>query len=669
MFSPASIDSRGVTRTEVLTALLMCLVLGSLLSFAMGRDLNWDYYNYHGYAAFDVFGERLSNDFFAASIQGYLNRLAHLPVAMLERSGAHSLWTSTVLASLHSLNAFFLYLIARDLTIHAHRQRLVAAAITVLGCASGAVLLQLGSTFFDLMATAPVMAGIWLLLRASNWRSLLWAGLLVGTGVALKLTAAPFAAGILVAATVARSGIRHRLQDVAAAALGLALGFSLLYGYWGWKLYLEFGSPVFPLFNAFFRAPDFGAQSSGYHRFVPQTAFDVLRLPFSMIEHRSWVYVETVAPDLRPALLAVLAGPALLVTALRQPRGRGFQVRGSSAMAALSSGPLPALTVFFVMSTVGWILTSGNGRYAAPLLLLLGPMLFAAADAIVGLRAAGVVCLVALVCQVLLVVDAGNPRWSPNPWTAKWLPAEVPADLKSNPYLFVATSTSSESYVAAHVHPDSVFVNPIGLSSIPTNGPGWSRFVNLRDRFVGRTKVIFPAMDDAETLPKRVATMNGAIDRLGLALDPSRCAFMRFNGDSAGVPYLWGSKENQRDTTRAVLACDALAAPPSSTFAIRRAKAAEVMDGFERKCPLLFSPNGTQVEGTGSVWSRLYGKFDLFVVIDEADGRITYRMQRQASDVEIGNISTWRADVEAFKCRLPHGGSRGMQTLQRDDGR
>jgi hypothetical protein len=666
---PSAAARVRLSMAELLLAGWLCAALAVGLSYAMGRDLNWDYFNYHGYAAFDVFGRRLAQDFFPAGLQGYLNRLPYLPFALMQAAGWHSAAIGAGLAALASLNALFLYLISREFTFTLPRPRTVAATVAMLGAASNVYLQQLGSTFVDPITTIPVMAAVWLLIRQPDLRALVAAGALCGAAVALKLTNAPFAAGLLAAAMLAQPTGQSAARALAASAAGLACGFLLLYGVWGWRLAQLHGSPLFPVFNNLFRSPDFSAQAVVYHRFVPQSLVDALLLPFRMVEQRSYIYVEGVSPDLRPAVMMLLALAAALLGAWRWRRGAA----GSGTVARpWQRSTQRALAVFFGVSLMGWLMTSSNGRYATPLLLLLAPLIFTTASTLVGVRHASLVCLAVLPIQGLLLIDAGNPRWYPTDWAPQWLPASVPASLKEQPQLYVSVSTSSESYVASLVHPDSVFVNPIGLSPIANGGPGWSRFEAMRDSFAGRTKVLFalPKEADAKVRTSRVATMNGAVDRLGLSIDDTKCDLLTFDAPMAGtLRYLWARPDPVEHHTREVLACDAVRVTPSTRLAERRRLAESILDAFERKCPEIFSPNGVQIEGAGTLWSRLYGKFDLTFFVDLDDGQVVYRMQRQAADVIVGQVSTWTKDLERFRCRLPHGGARDLSTLKEDAGR
>jgi hypothetical protein len=587
-----------------------------------------------------------------------------------DRAGWHSAAVAAVLAALQSTNLLFLYLIVRELAAGASRPRTLAVVLVALGAASSIFLLQLGSTFVDPMTTPLVMAAVWLVMRRGDPRALFFAGMLCGAAAALKLTNAPFAVGLLAATLSFNLRWVEMARSLLGASFGVAVGFLTLYGYWGWRLAELHGSPVFPLFNNLFRSPDFAEHPVSFQRFVPQTVLDALTLPFRMIEHRSWVYAEVMSPDLRPGLLVVLA---ILAAGLAGWRARYRTQADAMAMAApWNPEAHRRLVVFFVVATVAWMATSGNGRYATPLLLLLAPLIYTTGARLLGVRAAALMCLMVLPAQVLFIVDAGNPRWAPSDWTARWIPVSVPAGLAQAPQLYVSTSVSSESYIAAHVHPDSVFVNPIGLSPIATGGPGWARFEALRDRFVGRVQVLFlaPTLASAEERAQYVAAKNASIDRLGLAIEPGQCEYIVVNqAEAEALPYLWGRIEGRVRHARTVAACAARPAAPSARLAALRAQAAAAFDAIERKCPDIFAPNGVQVEGTGRRWSRNYTKFDLFISLDYESGDIFYRLEHQGADVLLGNRRTWEEDVRRFRCRLPHDGRRDISTLAGDEDR
>ncbi|MCZ2439832.1 MAG: hypothetical protein LC119_06625 [Burkholderiales bacterium] len=633
-----------------------------VLSWAMGRDLNWDYFNYHAYAAHRALGGG-TQDFFAAGYQGYLNPLPFLPLALMQAAGWHSLAIGSVLAAIHGLNALFLYLIARELVSTSARPRSTAAAVTLLGVTSAPYLSQVGTSFADVTTTVPVMAAIWLTVAKSGLRMGMLAVGLAGAAVGLKWTNAPYALAMLVTQVVMLWGPRWRVRVLIWSALvgALSLGFMLLYAVWGWQLWQNYGSPVFPLFNQLFQAPDASIEPIALDRFVPQSLNDLLLLPWRMLFLEGWVYTEPPAPDIRPLLLLGLMALATLAGARR------FATRGPHKHGRELASPSP-LAIFFIVALAAWLVTSSNGRYAVPLLLLLGPLVYQLARGLLSDDGAvRILVLVIALLQAAHVANAGNPRWAPQPWTPAWLPAEVPDTVRAEPALYVLVGRSSESYLAEYAHPDAVFTNPIGLISIATGGPGWDRFVSLRDRYVGRTKVVMSGgggPGDARTT-EALAVYNDLIDRLGLRLVPERCARARFNvdGHTLGPPHLEGEAHTRH---RRLLICDAETKRASdAVLAERRAIAERIMNAYETACPRYFAPHGVQTEGSRRLWTRLYGRFDLYLMIDWDSGDILYRQDRQATPVRIGSRRTWTEDVRRFRCRLPHGGTRGLESLGR----
>lgn len=646
----------GPTRAELALVAALALVVTVGAALFMGRDLNWDYLNYHAYSALLSTQDRLSQDYYAAGIQGYLNPLAYLPLGAMQAMGWPAALTAAAVAALQSLNLVLLYLIARALPGEPAARPAVALAATVLGGATGVLWGQAGSSFVDATLAPLVMAALWLLLRNPGWRGLLVAGLLAGAGPGLKWTLVPYAVALWLAAAVLPGTPGARLRRLAGVGAAAAVGFLLTYGYWGWRLHQEFGSPVFPLFNGLFQAADYPAHSDQFLRFVPDSLAALLALPFRMVLHESWIYTEMPTPDLRPALVAVL-GAAWVVLAV----ARRWRATGRSALAASApGGAVPpragtvawrVLVTFFTVSLLLWLQTSSNGRYATPTFLLLGPIAWALCERVAGVRAGRVLGLLALTLQLVHLAHAGNPRWSPQPWSREMLPVELPPALAGQPLLFVTVGSLSESHLAARVHPQSPFTNPIGMYSLPSQGPGWSRFAALRDRWAGRTRVVFKVRLDGELVSSGQFTrIDELIDRLGLSLVPGSCQSIGMNADAGEA--------------RRLAACEARLKPRADeALAAQRELARRVTDALEARCPHQFQPPAPQVEGSNGMWSRRYNRHDLFVHVNVQEDVITLRQERQAVAAVLGRVSTWERDIGRFACVLPHGGRRDIRAL------
>lgn len=651
-----------VTAAEVICCVAIAAAASVSMALALGRDLNWDFFNYHLYAGLLLTQGRLSQDFMAAGYQGYMNPLAYLPLYWMATAKWHSMVIASVIAVIQSLNFVFLYLIARRVIGAEPYPRLSACLITVLGACSGVVLGQLGSSFIDFSTASPVLAALWLLLLPTTTSRLVLAGALLGLATGLKLTNIVFVVG----AAAMASGLptfdwRPALRRLTLLGVGVAAGALISYGYWGYQLQQNFGSPVFPMFNQVFKAPDFPAVAIQYHRFLPTTFLDLISLPLQMIGLESWIYVETQAPDLRPLTLLVILG-ALGVRAVRR-YGRAMPVDAthSTGFERLDQGALGSLGLFIIAAVIVWVPTSSNGRYATPILLLLGPVIYLASRKLTSHKRSLMICLVLLAAQAVHTSSAGNPRWNAKSWTDEWLPAEVPYSLRDEPHLFLTIGTSSESYLAAFVHPDSAFANPIGLMSIANDGPSWPKLQRLMDQHANSTQLVFSHPMGSVTVEQRAeldSRRKAIVERLGLTFDSSSCQTLVFD---AAKDDSTATARSASERPRRLLSCAAeRLLTRDQALAAARNRAATIMNAIEDRCPHIFSPRRAQVEGDGNMWARLYGKYDLYLAVNFKTTEVFFRMEHQRVDTMIGQVNSIDRDVKAMRCALPRDGHRGL---------
>lgn len=639
----------------------------ALIALFLGRDLNWDYFNYHDYAAFSSQQDRLRQDFFAAGYQGYLTPLPFRLFGWLVSLELHSAFVALIVAFFQSANLFAVYLVAKELVgVRGWGGSLVSFLLVVLGSLSGVFLGQLGSTFVDPLAAIPIMMALWIVLKTSEIWWVCVACFFVGCSVALKLTNSVFAAGVFVSILV---GMRKDnailfLRSGFCFGLSAVFGFLLLYSWWGWKLFSEFGSPLFPLFNNVFKSQWFPEESIAYYRFIPNGFVEALLLPLAMLKHESWIYAEIAAPDARPAALVIVAFSLLIVMVFRLVRPSAYKgpCSGDKARPRLIECKFWA---FFLTSTLFWLATSGNGRYAVPLFLTMGVGFYVLLERLLPFRYTILGVILLVVVQLQIVIAAGNPRWNPMQWTPEWLSADVPRELTTDPVLVLSIGSSSESYLVRHLHPDSAFVNPIGLISIPNDGERWKRFLELRQRFLNDIYVVFPVKDGrlkASSLDQNVVSRyEVAADRLGVGFVGDGCRVMSFNGEQGSA--LIFNDFLRPPAVRRLAYCKAAVIKPSELLAGKRAFARKIMDAFERECPKYLKPSSPQVEGGEDVWTRFYGKYDITMGVSFRTGEIYYYQERQGVDSLIGSVDTWESDVDSFRCELPFDGRRDTTTL------
>src|SRR5262249_42070989 len=133
-----------------------------------------------------------------------------------------------------------------------------------------------------------------------------FAGALFGAAAALKYSNAIFAiAAFPVVLAVPGAA---RLRACLGYIIGGAAAFGVMAGPWLLLMYREFGNPVFPLMNGWFRSPyalPFNVAVS--ERFALDGLGAALSFPFRMVALGSSLYSEMLAPDIRFAVLAVAA--------------------------------------------------------------------------------------------------------------------------------------------------------------------------------------------------------------------------------------------------------------------------------------------------------------------------------------------------------------------------
>ena len=458
-------------KPRLLVVGLLALVLLSItVSLALGRDLNWDFLNYHFYGASLLVDGRLEQDYFAASLQSYLNPLSYVPQYLMIRAGWHSAWIGGILATVHAINLVFIALISRRVLPLPQNQSTAAILIaTLLAMAAPLYLTTAGSSFSDATTSLLILAALWLMLtplpRVPALGALAAAGLLFGFASGLKLTNVVLAVGLALPFAVLwswqnwRAGTRAMLVLFGAGVAGLVAA----HGYWSLQLWRAFGNPFFPLFNGVFGSPDFPTITFRDERFVGAGVTSLLTLPFEMVEPISWLYAENVAVDVRFAVLVVLVAIAVSGCVARKllPTARLAPVREAGA----TDGPLGLyfLSAAFLFCYLLWGLTSKIGRYALPLWLLLGPLVVSWAALVLRepsrVRVFGAL-LVAVQATVLWM--GGNPRWSPAYWSQDWLEVQAPPSLLNAPATLLTMGTQSYSFVAPFLHPEARVSNLVG---------------------------------------------------------------------------------------------------------------------------------------------------------------------------------------------------------------
>lgn len=353
--------------------ILLPLAFG-LLSLFAGQDANWDLQNYHLYNPYALLTGRIGHDLAPAGLQTYFNPLLDIPYYWMSMN-LSPMAVAFIMGTFHGLNFLLLHGIVRWV-VPADTSKLAVFLLALSGCLGASFISELGSTMGDNSTALFILGG--LLLLARNWPRLLqgdmrsaWicaaAGLVMGLGVGLKLTNAPYAVGTVVAlATVARPKAR-RLFLISAFSLGTLAGIATTAGYWFGMMVEHFGNPLFPQFNSIFQSELASQISVADTRWRPTSAWEAILFP----------YVFTLSPHRfgELAMVQVLWPAVYTLFALWLAHQVYRWAAPSSTPRASQSNPGADLTrfvlTFLVASYAVWMAVFSIGRYAIVMEMLL----------------------------------------------------------------------------------------------------------------------------------------------------------------------------------------------------------------------------------------------------------------------------------------------------------
>jgi hypothetical protein len=622
-------------RPALLPLLAVPAALCAVWTVLAGKDVSWDLLNYHYYLPFELVAGRISQDFFAASAQSYLNPVGYLPFYLMLAAGWHSVVVSIVLAAAHSLSVALLYLLAWRLFAHlAPRSRAIFAALAAaLGASTAVWWSTVGGSFLDPLLVPPMLAGLLLLLDSGPHpvRQALLAGALFGVAAALKYSNAIFAlAALPLALALPGLSAASRLRAGLAYAAGGMLAVGVLAGPWLALMWREFGNPVFPLMNGWFRSPDALPVNPIDTRFALEGPLAWLAFPFRMIALDRGLYVETFAPDLRFAALA-LAGLALAGVSLTRAAPGPGALRGADAR----------VLGFFAASLVLWMATSANGRYGMLVLLLAGVCLARLAERLLPRRGASITLSALLAIQLSLCVSASPPRWFlAEAWSRHWLPYVAPERALREPALYVSIEVLTMAAVAPFLHPDAALVNLRGQHSIPGDSP---KLAALLERHRGRVRSLGrgPQLIDAKPRVDEAAAYDAALRRIGYRIDGGDCFVIAWQPDEDTLARAANQLVLARTAEEPLSAVScALRPAPREPADIEEERRMSVrFDRIEKACPRLFRAQSGVTEPFGAGWSRTYNALD--ARLEALGGRAMFNRLRGGDRVDLGPLAGW----------------------------
>ncbi|WP_295374744.1 glycosyltransferase family 39 protein [uncultured Pseudacidovorax sp.] len=633
----------------------MAFLLGLtvLWSLVAGKDLNFDFRNYHLYSAYAFLHDRLGMDYFPAAVSGYLNPLAEVPIyAMIMAQ-----WDDRVIALVLALSHFpvfwFVWKIAELITADSKiNQAHACVASAILAFLSPIQLTTLSNSFADPSAGFFTIAGIYLLLKSStrtNDGIFLLAGVMFGVGAGLKLTNLILIPGAFIALLFVPGPRGTKMKLTLILAIGCALGFLITNGWWAAKLYAHFGNPIYPLYNSIFKSPDFINSNFSDRRMLIYGAWTWLALPFLMLKSGTMIYSENSSPDIRIFLLVLSIAGAIIFFAVRKI---GVGKPGAESPAEHRPLARKILLIYFAVSYVLWGTLSGIGRYAYVLWVLVGPL-------VVGIMAAHwpqaltrISLGVAVVVQVVVLFLNGNLYWSTHYWGGKWIDLEVPESLKNEPATYLLHGVQSNSFIAPYLHPDSRFSNFTGQYVQPIGARMSEKMREFLSDTTHPVRLVFeanytPGVSVLTLDPNTDKEINSFLSGYGFRRKNMECKMILLKGSPvaktfAGVGWVPPTLQKKDENISAVMwVCDLdRLPPPQMEKALQDYRAVdEIFDSIEDACGMALDPHRIQTVRTSTGWFRNY--FNTVTVLMAKNDEIFIHPTLSMLTFPMGKLSEW----------------------------
>ena len=668
----ASVASRTVMLGKFVTSprflvYVACTLLALVTAHWLGKDVEWDTLDYHLYAGFSAIHDRFGLDYFPAGPQSYLNSLVYVPFYLLVNSGLSAAEVAGILALVQSGILWLTYELAIALvpSDRGPMRAVAGAAAALLACANPVLLEQFGSSFADITTAELVVAGALLLvgtLRAqSGWR-LVAAGILLGAASALKLSNSLDAVSLAIVPLFLPLTWLRRLGCALLYGLGVGLSFALVSLPWSIRLQQHFGNPLFPFFNGIFHSPEYSTARILDYRFVPTSFAAALWRPFAMIEPIRLVHVERSAPDLRYALLIVLAVLLVPVLWVRRSQAGHASARMPGGLAA--DRALLALGCAFLVDWVLWLAGSGNSRYFIPMSCVAAVLLGAVSCRLLTAWPRVLICaLAAMLLAQTYEVCADATFRPPYPWEGRrWFDVSVPGLLASQAALYFSVGVQSSSFVVPYLPAGSGFINLEGDYVLGPDGANGAHIRKLIAQFSPRLRVLVvdSRVDAArdKDVP-HLSDVNDAVEPFGLRVDSGNCS--RIVARTAPAlevltvgRALPGLPESEWYTDHLVTCQLVPDTKQDAGLASAKRTADLVLDRLEDSCPALLQPRRPETYFIGSdsasyYWIRRYTNTDSMAWVHR--GRVGFeKVIGHGRSQDVGSVQAWRASALRVTC-------------------
>ena len=278
------------SRNRRICWLVVAIFVFGIYSVWLGQDCWWDLLNYHLYNPFSFLQGTWGNFTMAAGAHSFLNPLPDL----------YYYFFFTVFFEHPFLVAFFagvpagifLWLVGcisanilAQIEYYKKNRSFLVFLIVLLTATAVGVSCQIGINSNEILLGNFVLASFWLLCLfvkdpETQFKKIGWAAFICGAATGMKLTVAPFCIALLAGYLLQWKRLNRPFKGLCIFALSGLAGFLVTDGYFMWKLYAQYGNPIFPYYNDIFHSPYFESIYLTDTRHIPPTWTHYLFYPF-----------------------------------------------------------------------------------------------------------------------------------------------------------------------------------------------------------------------------------------------------------------------------------------------------------------------------------------------------------------------------------------------------
>ena len=146
---------------------LAALILGwAVFVVAHGKDMSWDFRNYHWYIPYAFLNGRMGFDVAVAHQATFYNPFLDIPFYWLA-THTHSWFALGVLGAVQGANVVPVYFIAREV-VFSEQRKIIAGAAALLALTGSLTISLAGATYYDDVMSVFVLTGLALIIVQRN---------------------------------------------------------------------------------------------------------------------------------------------------------------------------------------------------------------------------------------------------------------------------------------------------------------------------------------------------------------------------------------------------------------------------------------------------------------------------------------------------------------------